>query len=92
VILSFVYKVACGAFQLALRLWSSERKEVEILVLSHELAIGRRQLGTPRPSATDHAACRPKQGPAAIRVVGVRGQPEDPAALASPAGEPALDL
>jgi putative transposase len=56
VVLSFLYRAVCGVFQLlALRLRSSERKEVEILVLRHELAIARRQLGRPRPSAADRA-------------------------------------
>jgi hypothetical protein len=38
---------------LALRLRSSERKELEILVLRRELVIARRLLGRPRASAAD---------------------------------------
>jgi putative transposase len=60
VILSFVYRVACGVFGLlALRLRCGERKEVEILVLRHELAIARRQLGRPQPSRLI-ARCSPR--------------------------------
>jgi putative transposase len=56
VIFSFVYRVACGVFGLlALWLRCGERKEVEILVLRHELAIARRQLGRSQPSAVDRA-------------------------------------
>ncbi len=40
---------------LALRLRSSERKELEIVVLRHELAIARRRLGRPRPTVADRA-------------------------------------
>lgn len=53
---SFLYLVFCRLFQLlVLRVHSPERKEVEILVLRHELAIARRQLARPQPSAADRA-------------------------------------
>ena len=53
---SLLYRVACAMFQLlALRLCPSGRKELEIIVLHHELAIARRQLGRPRPTAADRA-------------------------------------
>ena len=52
----FFYRAVCGVFGLlALRLRSSEYKEIEIVVLRHGLAIARRQLGRPRPSAADRA-------------------------------------
>jgi putative transposase len=44
VLVSFVYLVACGLFAFALLLARSDRsKELEILLLRHELSILRRQ-------------------------------------------------
>jgi len=54
VLISFVYVVACRLFALVLLLGRSDRsKELEIVVLRHELAILRRQAGRPPLSAHD---------------------------------------
>jgi transposase len=53
---SFLYLAVWRMFQLlVLRARSTKRKELEMLVLRHELAIARRQLGRARPSAADRA-------------------------------------
>lgn len=53
---SFLYRALCAAFQLlALRMRSTGHKELEILVLRHELAIARRQLGRSRPGSAERA-------------------------------------
>jgi putative transposase len=94
VVLAFSYRAVCGVFQrLALRLRSSERKELEILVLRHELAIARCQLGRPRPSAADGAllAALSRALPRSAWSASVIS-PEDPVELASPAGKASLDL
>jgi hypothetical protein len=56
VISSFVYRVACAGFQPARFAVALKRaKELEIIVLRHELAIARPQLGRPRPAVADRA-------------------------------------
>jgi putative transposase len=54
VLVSFVYVVACRLFALVLLLARSDRsKELELLVLRHELSILRRQARRPRLAETD---------------------------------------
>jgi len=54
VLVSFVYRVACRLFALVLLLARSDRsKELELLVLRHELSILRRQTRRPQLSESD---------------------------------------
>jgi putative transposase len=54
VLVSFVYVVACRLFALLLLLARSDRsKELELLVLRHELSILRRQARRPERTESD---------------------------------------
>src|SRR5947208_16553911 len=54
VLVSFVYLVACRLFSLVLLLARGDRsKELELLVLRHELSILRRQARRPQLAASD---------------------------------------
>jgi putative transposase len=56
VVWSFVYLAVRSLFGLVLLLGRSDRsKELEILVLRHELAVLRRRSGRPRPEPADRA-------------------------------------
>ena len=53
---SFVYVLVCRLFELVVMLGRGERsKELEILVLRHELSVLRRQVGRPE---IGRASCR----------------------------------
>jgi putative transposase len=59
-VVSLVYVLACRLFELVVLLARGERsKELEILVLRHELSILRRQVRRPQFAAND----RPLAGP-----------------------------
>jgi hypothetical protein len=69
VLWSFLYLAVCRLFELLmLRARSTAGKELEILVLRHELAIARRRLARPQPSG-------PCSRPSAVRSRALAGQP-----------------
>jgi putative transposase len=73
VLVSFVYLVACRLLALVLLLARSDRsKELEILVLRHELSILRRQARRPQLTESDRLVPgRPEPGDASSFVPGV---------------------
>jgi hypothetical protein len=94
VAVSFVYVLACRLFELVVLLGRGERsKELEILVLRHELvdpaAAGEAAAVC---AARPDAAGRAEPGAAASLVEGVLGEAGDAAGLASAAGRQTLDV
>ena len=91
---SFCYVVLRRVLQLAaLRCRSEEFKELEIVVLRHELAVLRRQVRRPelRPANRVFLAAASRLLPRASWR-SFRGQADDIASLAPPAGRQALDV
>ena len=93
--LSFLYLLARRVLELvALRFRSRRSKDLEIVVLRHQLAILRRPIARPELADTDRV-CRPGRGvpagppPALVDFLRDAG---NPASLAPPPASPPLDL
>jgi len=93
-VVSSVYVLACRLFELVVLLGRGERsKELEILVLRHELSVLRRQLRRPQYGLRDRlllAALSRMLPRSSWRAFSVR--PGDAAALASAARRETLDV
>ena len=91
---SFAYLVACRLFALVVLCFrSSGSKELEIVVLRHELSILRRQAKRPQLRESDRLPARGvESGGASAVLVGVLGEFADAAALAPAAGRAPLDV
>jgi hypothetical protein len=94
VVWSFLYVALCRLLQLVVLLGRSERsKDLEILVLRHELTILRRQPRRAQLRPVDRANPRCVRARAAAERLGETvGASGDAASLAPPAGQAALDL
>jgi putative transposase len=94
VVWSFLYVALCRLLQLVVLLGRSERsKELEILLLGHELAIVRRQSRRAQLRSVDRANFAALARAAAAERIGESlGASGDAASLAPPAGRAALDL
>jgi hypothetical protein len=94
VFLSFCYVVLRRVLQLAaLRLQSNDLKELEIVVLRHELAILRRRTRRPAMTWTDRLFLAGRQPASAARTLAVlHHHTGDAASLASALGGKAVDV
>jgi hypothetical protein len=91
---SFLYLALRRIFELLVLLGrSADRKELEIVVLRHELSVLRRQGGRLRYEHRDRVLLAALSGALPrVRWSGFRGDAADAAALASPHGQAPLDL